>query len=178
MTIDQELQAALDVEPSPEFAARVRQALAGGPPPRAWRAWGLLPAAGAAVAAAALAVSISRPANDRPDQVPLLPSRSLSPIDAPAALGSRAMVSDDSERRVLARGTGLGAAAGSHTAVARPEGGAGILIDAREARALRRLMAGSPLNLETPYEGPALSAIEIAPISIEPLPAGGEGARQ
>src|SRR6185295_15179804 len=60
--LDRALSAALDVDPSPEFVARVRDRIAHEPPPSRWgipRVPRLLMAAGAALAVVAVAVQVN-----------------------------------------------------------------------------------------------------------------------
>lgn len=160
MTIDRELHAALDIDPSPDFLARVRQRVASEPEPRGWRAWWVVPVAAAAIGALVVVVW-QTPVPDPPEAEHLLASR------VPAALV------------VVPRLSGHPPSpARPGVASRRVDAAPAVLIDANESRALRRLVFGSPLNIEEPYTGPSNSAIEIAPISIEPLPIGSEGARQ
>ena len=161
MTIDQELRAALSVEPSPEFVARVRTRIANQPQPRGWRIWWLAaPAAAAVVMLAALFVS--RPATVVDSQgVPLLESRTLPAVMAPNVAAPKLQVHEPATPQV---------------ARAKPE--SEVMIDRAEANALRRLVFGPPLNIDQPYVGTTLAAIEITPLSIEPLPIGSEGVRQ
>jgi hypothetical protein len=160
MTIDQELRAALEVEPSREFVARVRTRIANEPPPRGWQTWWLvMPAAAAAAAVVLAAAFVSRPAAD-PDVPPLLGSRTLPPLVAAHVPSPKS-----SMHRSLVE-----------MARARPE--TEVVIDRAEANALRRLVFGPPLHIDKPYVGTALAAIEIPPLAIEPLPIGSEGVRQ
>jgi hypothetical protein len=159
-TIDQELRTALDVEPSPEFVARVRTRIATEPPPRGARIW-LLLAPAAALAAVVLAALLSRPATVvEPAAPPLLGSQTLPPVSA-ASVVSPTLQSN---------------APVVNVARVKPE--SEVVIDRAEANALRRLVFGPPLNIDQPYLGTTLAAIEITPLSIEPLPIGGEGVRQ
>ena len=60
--IDDEIKDALNVDPSPEFLARVRTRIAKEPAPAAWRGSWTLAAAGAMAAVVVVAVIVSRPA--------------------------------------------------------------------------------------------------------------------
>jgi len=162
MTIDQELRAALNVEPSRDFVAGVRARIANQPHPRGWRVWWFAtPAAAAAVVMLAALVG-SRPATivDTP-VAPLLGSRTLPLVTAPNVAAPIPQ---------------------EHETVAAPVAGVRsepeVVLDRAEAKALRRLVFGPPLNIDQPYVGTTLAAIEIAPLSIEPLPIGSEGVRQ
>ncbi len=157
--IDRALQAALAVEPSPEFVARVRRRVANEHEPAAsvWRWPWLVVAAGAAAAAILLAVVFSRPhAVPKPDatsstsKADILLQSAPSPVvsgfgwtvDTPAPKGVGPRTVSQVRPTAPARST-------------EPE----ILIDPREAMALRRVV--------------------IAPITIEPLApaAGAQGVR-
>src|SRR5262245_14617938 len=204
--VDQELQKALDVDPSPEFLARVRTRIASEPAPSGWRAWWML-AVGAAAAAAVIAVAmlISRqsiaPASTETVASKLEPATSTAPAQATrnqdaAALDARASGGRDSreaepharapqERRVVAQASRDVAPGNSWSEPERVE----VLLDPREVAMLRRLIAGvgtgridlKPLTEPGPFsiaETAPLEDILIAPLSIEPLEPGGEGARQ
>jgi hypothetical protein len=205
MNVDRELQAALDVDPSPEFVARVRQRIAAEPAPQRWRAWWLMAAADAAAAVVVAAVVVMRwpgPADGRPT---LLTARALpvaaDPIDAGSPKGLRYGDSDGVGAAVARAAVARAAVAqpfrAATAAVGRPEGlryerppaAADILIDPRERATLVRLIANvgrgrvelnamlgpSPFSVAEPAP---TDDIQIAPISIEPLEPGGEGARQ
>jgi hypothetical protein len=161
VTIDQELRAALDVEPSPEFVARVRTRIATKPAPRGWRIWSLVAAAAAVAAVVLAALLVSPPATVvNPQAPPLLESRRLPLASAPSVVPPKWRVDEPVVK----------------VARAKPE--SEVVIDGAEANALRRLVFGPPLNIDQPYVGTTLAAIEITPLSIEPLPIGGEGVRQ
>lgn len=158
MTIDEELQAALDVDPSPEFVARVRMRIADEPAPvRGWRLWW---AAGAVAAAAAAIVAVAlRPQSTAtpPPRVELLAARPLPALSTPQV------------RSTFARTSVVRVASAESV---------DVLVDAGEARTLRRLVYGGPMPIDEPFVGPSFSAIVIPPLSIEPLPTGSEGVRQ
>ena len=80
--LDRELTAALGVEPSPEFAARVRARIASEPRPARWRMPRLaLATAGVALAALAANLIMAQPGSTRPADAPLLPHQSLALIE-------------------------------------------------------------------------------------------------
>jgi len=187
--IERALQAALAIDASPEFVARVRTRLANEPAAsNSWR-WPWPVAAAAAVAAAiALALAFSRPpAVPQPDA-----TSSIAKADIPLESAASPVVSGFS-RTVDPPAP---KASGSRTVVqARPTAPARstepeILIDSRESMALRRLIDGTrdgsldlsaALQATTPaaLEPTEISDVVIAPITIEPLaPAdGAEGVR-
>jgi len=201
--IDREIQAALSVEPSPEFLARVRTRIATEPAAAAsWLSWKLV-ATGAVAALIVIAVAVMRPgeqsfnARPEPSASPLIPSP--SPLDRargdPEALeGSKdvplardrpvdsALSPSKDEQPAAAASRARVAAA----APREPE----VLIDPAETRALRRLIAGTrdgsldlsaALQATTPtaMDLPPIDALVIAPLTIDPLtPSGEEGVRQ
>ena len=79
-SLDRELAAAIDVEPSPEFLARVRMRLANEPAPSSWRTWWIPIAASIAVAAIAVAIAMPERSPQR------LESREIPGPTEPAAL--------------------------------------------------------------------------------------------
>ncbi len=199
--IDREIQAALAVDPSPEFLARVRTRIAAEPPrATAWLPWKLVAAAvmGAIVAAV---VVMSRP-QERTDgtataqgDIHLTPEVSIEQPRGPEP--SRASA-DSTHRPVEAPGAQRRAAARRLTpapAQSEPRLGAAmptepeILVDPREARAMRLVIRATrdgrfdlwtALQAEAPtvMELPPIAAIVIAPLSIDPLtPSGEEGVR-
>jgi hypothetical protein len=190
--IDRALQAALAVEPSPEFVARVRTRVANAHEPAApaWRSPWLLSAAGAAAAAIAVIV-VSRPhetANVTPIAQVLKPARAGQPLGArpePVVATRPEPVQGLAHPRepvVVIRATGPA----PQPTAREPE----ILIDPREAMALRGLITGTrdgSLDLSaalratspTAMNLPEVSDVVIVPITIEPLEpaAGAEGVR-
>ena len=173
MNIDEELQSALDVAPSPAFVARVRTRIASEPAPRRWTAWWFVPAAALAVAAVALAFVVPRPARVASER-PLLASRSLLSTGAPPIRTAARTLPTAEVHAALS----LLTAEASSAVRDRDRRRSNVLVDRAESQALQRLVFGPPLNIGTPYVGTTLGAIEIAPISIEPLPIGSEGVRQ
>ena len=177
--IDREVQAALAVDPSPEFLARVRTRIATEPAGDAsWLSWKVV-AAGALAVAILMAVVVSRPEGtptavsqaSRAEDVRLAPPAAVEPprrAETPEAR-TRAWRAEAPEAR------------------RRPE--PEILLDPAETRALRRLIAGTrdgsldlsaSLRAATPtaMDLPPIDAIVIAPLTIDPLtPSGEEGVR-
>lgn len=201
--IDEEIRAALEVDPSPEFVARVRTRIAREAAPSAWRwSWGVA-IASALVASALLVVIVSRqharpstsvagtavaagdnrPASDAPtlernDSVP----RSEGPGRHSKAVTRQG---DAVARQARSLATDTDALA-VRTARSEPE----ILIDPREASALRQLITGvrdgridltaaQIIPSPAPAEVEPVAAIVIAPITIEPIAPmlGAEGVR-
>jgi hypothetical protein len=189
--LDREIRAALAVDPSPEFVARVRTRLAHEPTARAWRRPWLVAAAGAVAAAIALAVVVSRP-HDTTTTAPVTQSLKPAQVDRPAEPRPEPVVNADPEP-VERRARGRAEATLVRPTAAAPESTATepeTLIDPREAIALRQLIAGTrdgslhlsaALQSTTPtaMELPEVSDVVIAPITIEPLApaAGAEGVR-
>ena len=187
--IDRALSAALAVEPSAEFLARVRTRIASEPEPSAWRFPWTLTAVGAMALALVSAVGVLHMNQAMPPTETVLeplPSRAL--VFASLSL-MPAMVPNVVSG--FSRTKGAGRTRRTVTAdVVRTE--PEVLIDAGEAAALRRLFNRSSegrIDLrafeeieETPQITAALPVandIEIAPITIEPLaPVNPEGARQ
>jgi hypothetical protein len=172
MTIDQELQQALDVDPSPEFLARVRTRIASEPVPRQWGlSWMFAAAAAATVIVVAVVVMRSTGANKTGSEV--LASRSLGAIVIPVESRPEGL---RYERNV-----------GDAAVVAQPFRAAPdvirkpadeIVIDPREAAALRRLLGIGNLRAEEGFVLTKADEIEIEPLVIAPLEASGEGVRQ
>jgi hypothetical protein len=189
VAFERDIERALAIEPSPEFVARVRSRIAEEPSPLSrrfgWLFTGLATAAVAAAVVLALFV-VSPPRQTAPASPPLLVSRSVAsgsvvvPAIAPA---DRAIPSASRTSPVVRMLTPFVPSATRVAAVPEP------LIDARETRALQRLIAGvrdarvdlSPLLMEAPPAPMALQPIDdlvIPPITIEPLVSGGvEGER-
>ena len=194
--IDREVQAALAVDPSPEFLARVRTRIATEPAGDAsWLSWKVV-AAGALAVAILMAVVVSRPEGtptavsqaSRAEDVRLPPSAAVEPprrAETPEAR-TRAWRADQPPPR-LRRSAEASAKAEAPEARRRPE--PEILLDPAETRALRRLIAGTrdgsldlsaALRAATPtaMDLPPIDAIVIAPLTIDPLtPSGEEGVR-
>jgi hypothetical protein len=177
-SIDREIQAALSVDPSPEFLARVRTRIATEPArATSWLSWKFV-AAGAFAAAIAAAVVVSRP-EGTPTPVRQA-SRAEDDRLPPAAIEQPRQAEAVKARTRAWR-------AGAPEARRRPE--PEILLDPAETRALRRLIAGTrdgsldlsaSLQATTPtaMDLPPIDAIVIAPLTIDPLtPSGEEGVR-
>jgi hypothetical protein len=136
--IDREIKAALSVEPSPEFLARVRTRVANEPAPTGWRLPWVFAAAGAVVATIVIAVAVSR-SGQRTDvnsigrapwSAKVVPEVPVTPPPAVPVEQPRVAESDMKPKRPAIVVSGF-----SRT---EPE----VLIDPGEARALRRLLAG------------------------------------
>jgi hypothetical protein len=199
VNVDRELQTALDVEPSPEFLARVRMRIAEEPAPRRVR-FGWFVLAEAAFATAVLAAIILRPTTVPPAGEPLLVAKTLPSVAVAADLGRPGR----SKLRPYGDPTDVGRPFRAADPVGRPfraaMAGAStdapeILVDPRETAMLRRVILGagrdridlkaviqpSPFvvaDLASQSEIEIVPIPEIVPISIEPLQASSEGARQ
>ena len=184
--IDGALSAALAVEPSAEFVARVRTRIAGEPEPSAWWYPWTFALAGAMALAFASAVGVLQMNQAMPPAEAVLaplPSRalvfaSLSLVPGMGMISSVGSGFSRIRRRVV-----------SPVVRAEPEVLPEVIIDAGEAAALRRLFSRPKegrVDLTTLAETPDVSAaltvlnpIEIAPIVVEPLGSvNSEGARQ
>ena len=174
--VDRELRALVSVDPSPQFLARVRTRIADEPPPAApWFSWKLAGSI-AAVAAAVVVVMLARWSSH--DAAPRQPA----PLLVATALPDTSTTIAGLERRAVVREPRTVPAAASHPESA-PAAPAEVLIDAREAAALRALIAGvragrvdlAPiLNTAAPtvMDLPPVSEIAIQPIAIDPLEQG------
>jgi len=137
--LDRELRSLLAAEPSPDFVARTRARIAEAPAPSWWQ-WSWAFAAVAALfvtaVAAALFARFGAAPISVPAETPLLAARTI--VEASGALAV------PFAPRRLARSVGSRSDVGSgfgrtvSTALTDPE----VLIDPREARALRRLLNG------------------------------------
>jgi len=198
--IDREIQEALAVDPSPEFLARVRTRIAAEPPRAAtWLPWKLVAAAVMAAIVAAVVV-MSRP-QERTDgtataqgdirltpEVPVEQPRGLEPSRA-ADSTHRPVEAPGAQRRASARRLTPAPAQSETRLVAAMPTEPEILVDPREARAMRLVIRATrdgrfdlwtALQAEAPtvMELPPIAAIVIAPLSIDPLtPSGEEGVR-
>ena len=186
--IDREIQAALSVEPSREFLARVRTRIATEPEAAApWLSWKLV-ATGAVAALIVIAFVMrlgEQSFNARPElsASPLILSSSKDvPLARDRPVVSLILSPSKDEQSAPAASRARVAAA----APREPE----VLIDPAETRALRRLIAGTrdgsldlsaALRATTPtaMDLPPIDALAIAPLTIDPLtPSGEEGYRQ
>ena len=199
--IDREIQVALAVDPSPEFLARVRTQIAAEPPGvTTWLPWKLVAAAVLAAIVAAVAL-MSRP-QEKPGatataqgDIRLTPEVSIEQPRGPersrasAESTHRPLEAPDAQRRSstlrLTPAPAHSEARLETTSPGEPE----ILVDPREARAMRLLISATrdgsldlsaALRATTPtvMDLPPIAAIVIAPLSIDPLtPSGEEGVR-
>ncbi len=208
--LDRELERALAVEPSPQFLARVRTriatepaesslaALTGGATSEMWRRafalrWWTL--AAAAVIVVLVAVGRNRaPTITTPTLVArAFPDRStfIVPFVAPGFSGTLPDVASRSSRTIRPGLFGPGSVASLRGPAVGAAHGFQPLINAREATALRRLVAGvrdgrvDLTPLLQPAQPPAMdlppvSDIVISPIIIEPIAPidGAQGERQ
>jgi hypothetical protein len=194
--IDEQIREALDVDPSPEFLARVRTRIASEPAPSAWRSSWTVAAVGALAAALVIAVVVSRTSTGATQ--PFRPAADNA--------GSRPGTAEGDTKRSA---DAFALHPGSHTApaVARQKPRATpmvpglsrtisasiepeILIDPREGIALQRLLAGvrggrvnlEPLARAVAQRGNALDDLQPPADIVIPLlpltPAPGEGDRQ
>ena len=201
-----EIAAALNVEPAPAFAARVRQRIAGEAIPARWRAsWSITAAAALAIGvAAAVALRFDWSASRTDVMRQGQPSPQSASIEGRVLAPASELQSDRRSGRLspkrnhsvhaasivrpasVVSGFSRTTSAVSGFSRTEPE----ILIDVREAKALRALFAGAGLGRVdlTPLASAAGKAaseltppaeIVIAPLINEPLtPIPGEGARR
>jgi hypothetical protein len=156
--IDEPLQRALDIEPSPEFVSRVRQRIATEPSPRSWpvRPVGVVFACLVVVLALAFVARefeiLDQPATLPPPlQTHQIPgaARAFDVDTSSARMGSRSSVPLDPKSsganapRAIRVGQPAAANSGNpaHTAE-RNQLGAEVLISGSESRAIRDLIAG------------------------------------
>jgi hypothetical protein len=175
--IDQELRQALDVDPSPDFVARVRERV--GREETASHAWRWRPAFVAVLATVAVAFAVSRMPLRRSGVAASparaeLESRPLPSLDAALArTTSKRLARFDGRSAVEARTS----RAAESTAVAEPE----VLISLSEARAIRKLIDDvrhGRVDLSSLPPNPSeLDDIRFAPIILPPV-GPGEGVRQ
>jgi len=199
-----EIAAALNVEPSPAFAARVRQRIAGEAiPARWWVSWSIRAAAALAIAVAAAVALRFDWSTSRTDVMRDQPSQQSASIESRVLAQMSELQSDRRSGRLspkrnhsvyaasIVRPSSVVSGFSRTTSVVsgftrtEPE----ILIDVREANALRALFAGASLGTVdliplASAAGKAASEltppaeIVIAPLINEPLtPMPGEGAR-
>ena len=171
--LDRELTAALAVDPSPEFQARVRTRIAAEPAPRSpWLRWAVLTACAAPVV---LALVLVDPAiwPDRTEPVPL-PARAsdvalaANPIARPPAVAPQVT---PPPRRITGAAPRIAAAPPREPVV-----GAEVLIAPEERRAFQlfqRILREGALDADA-FAGaePAaqdVQALVVVPITIEPL---------
>ena len=186
--IDKEIREALDVDPSPEFLARVRTRIAAEPASSTWRwSWGLA-AACAVAASVALATIVPRPREAKPVTTVLLPTRAIAENSSASAVSMhegdmRRGTTGPRRARVVTPHT-------TSTVLQIAESEPQILIDQREMQTLRRLIDGvrdgridltaaQNSRLHAPAEPEPVADIMIAPLIIEPIAPlpGAEGVR-
>lgn len=183
--LDRALGAALAVDPSPAFLARVRTRLSEEPDPRAWALPFPVWFAGSAVVAAAvlLAVVVMRPDRVSPDATG-------SPLAARSIAGGTASLPGG----LSGAGPSLRETRNLHSEFRTPHSPFRIeepVFDARESLALRALILGvrtggvdlSPMLRPSalgPQEPEPIADLDIQPIAIDPIAPldGAQGARQ
>jgi hypothetical protein len=195
--LEQDIERALAVQPSPEFLARVRAEIGAQPERMPWRIGWTWLAAGSAVAAITVAIVLSRPAAQQPGNVPEPARLATTTKTTPAKPAATPQTSlpqtagrhvPDVPRRRFPSLTSVA----ERTPRAEPE----VLIAKDEADALKRLMRGLDRGVVEPSaagDGPngvqpiqppipivvapmaAVSPITIAPLGI---PAPERGVRQ
>jgi hypothetical protein len=160
--LDRELSELLAVDPSPEFAARVRTRIDQQPAaPFAWRWWLGAALVSAAVIAIAVAASVRRtPAVQLP--APVHADIYLPPIEHPAPPVRRPV--EESVHRASHDRT--------HERVAVTE----VLIDPSLAAAVRRLTTDQRVLPEVPAE-PSLSPVVVEPLKVADIADAKEGSR-
>ncbi len=189
--LDRDIAQALAVDPSPEFAARVRTRIANEPEPGMWRrvlalrsSW--LVASVAVAAAVVATVVVTR--SDRstaPTITPTLTARAIGAMSVPLPYVGSGFSRTYNAQVVHSSLRSVGPAeAGPHVPPTVGPAKAGpqveVLLDPRETRALRSLIAGvrdsrldlSPLlrpSASAPMELPPVDDLVIAPLAIEPL---------
>jgi len=185
-----EIEDALDVEPSPHFAARV---LANKPPRRSWAfSWTFAVAVSAAAAAIVTAVLVMPGRSARTSapaatlQIATLPPVSVAPSVAPAAPAEEPrFASAPQTARIAPIVTAVPVVRRARTA--EPE----VLFAKDESAALQRLMRGitrgavDPATLSEPTTAIAAPGqivlaplADVSPITIEPFGSLAEGVRQ
>lgn len=177
--LDRELEAALDVDPSPEFLARVRMRVANEPAPTSWRA----PWTGVAAAAAAAVVVIAVTVSNAPDDGPVAPRRAAAPrptpregvpapAPAPRVAESRPAV------RPRTRVAPVVTPAAVHTVAEERRPFPEVLVSADEVRAYQMLLGiveqqrlpPPPVAAAAADDVVDLSDIQLASLRIEALP--------
>lgn len=184
--IEEGIREALDVDPSPEFMARVRTRIATGPAPSPWRRSWTIAAAAALAVTVVIAFTVSRPQRttvSAPDVAQAFRPAQSAPEPRESTRRSETPVAQ--QRAQAQRRPRLSRPAQPDSREAE------VLLDATETRALRNLIAGvrdGRVDLAAvhrsvplaPMEPAPVVDIDIAPIAIEPIapPSGAEGARQ
>ena len=175
--LDREIARVLGVDPSPGFAARVRQRIASEPAPAGWRAAWIVAAAGALAAVAVVVLIASRPPRAAPATAVPLQARSIEGVGMLPDTGGAALSGARGEAAARTRhlGRSVPAAVGQRAGTGEPE----ILVDPREARAIRAFFEGvrdgridlTPLLAVVPSHGEPepVGDIHIAPIVLDPI---------
>jgi hypothetical protein len=181
--IDEEIRKTLDVDPSPDFLARVRTRIAAEPAPSTWRwSWGL--AAGCALTASVvLATIVSRPHDAKSTTNVAQAPHAIAGNNTPPAVSPAR--GDAGPRQTHAVAPHM-----KSVAPRAPELEPEILIDQREMETLRGLIAGvrnGRIDLtaaqnstsRAPAQLEPVADIVIAPLTIEPIAPvpGAEGVR-
>ncbi len=190
-TLDREIRAALDVDPSPEFLARVRAGIASEPARATSRLLWKFVAVGALAAVIAIAVVVSR-SNEMSSMFPAdrmpLQARTVAPFSQPLA-GSHGIVpvlpvgsgfsrteagrTDRDPKSTAIRSAKAFAlqpreTARSAEALALQPREPEILIDPRESVALRRLISGTrdgTLDLSASLQATTPAAMDLPPVT-------------
>src|SRR4029453_13133068 len=143
-----ELDRLLSIEPSPEFAAKVRARIAAEPPARNWN-WGRLLVPVAAVAAVVIVVTLSSTGSDRGPEQPLATSRQNDivlnpekPTETPVIVTIKAVTDAGSKVR----------------RVPVPEEKPEIIIDPAIGDAIRRLALAARSTLLDGSKGESIAA--------------------
>jgi hypothetical protein len=172
--LDRELRAALRINPSPEFLARVRGRLADGPPPRRWNGsplFGLGAAAAAAMIVASLALrhqmSAVAPAGENRSAAVVNHLAVPGPLQPPAIVTTPTV---PAPRRSVPRVPATALGQDSAIILSTVEGRAiRALIDAARAGAI----AMTPLIVDDrsdqPIQDLLVPPITVQPVTIEPL---------
>lgn len=157
MRLDDELRAALSVDPSPEFVARVRTRIAAEPAPGRWRlAWVMTAVATVSVAIATTTVNWPRLEAPVPAAVATTPVS--TPVPSPVAAQIEAIVPDPiarASRRVLP----------ATAPRAEPE----VMISEGERRGFETLLAALRDNVLPPVPEVETAVEPVLPVVIEPF---------
>ena len=175
--LDREVQALFAIEPSPEFTARVRAAVAGEPAATAWFGWPRLAVASGVFAAAALLVGVTwgvmRVGHGAPGGVReavVTPPAAVSPSGPTARVQPLPVPIARPAPRAMAKGRAVRRDSEAAADAAFPE----VLIAEDERRAFRMLVEEFERRrrmdaVELAAE-PEVPFIALTPIEIPPLP--------
>lgn len=167
--LERALEQALDVEPQPDFLARVRTGLAQEPAPSPWAGWWRAAVAGSA-AAGLIALVTLRPADDSGG-----PAVADSPLAAPVArpMAQTTRASEVEEPRV-AQPSAAPAVRTARAAV-RPRRTPAATAALADAEMLRLVIEAAQEGLFQPADslaGPLeVTRLELPPLALEPLAA-------